>query len=83
MNTKYEFVPGDEKVIAPGRTVKRIRINTLGSIENPQSAPSLWIVPFGLSNSSIAHLRKTLAHLEYRLLIEVAHSRIARARAKL
>ena len=22
---KYEFVPGDEKVIAPGRTVKRIR----------------------------------------------------------
>ena len=25
MNTKYEFVPGDEKVIAPGRTVKRIR----------------------------------------------------------
>ena len=21
---KYEFVPGDEKVIAPGRTVKRI-----------------------------------------------------------
>jgi carbonic anhydrase/acetyltransferase-like protein (isoleucine patch superfamily) len=25
MNAKYEFVPGDEKVIAPGRTVKRIR----------------------------------------------------------
>ena len=25
MNKKYEFVPGDEKVIAPGRTVKRIR----------------------------------------------------------
>ena len=24
-NEKYEFVPGDEKVIAPGRTVKRIR----------------------------------------------------------
>lgn len=24
-NQKYEFVPGDEKVIAPGRTVKRIR----------------------------------------------------------
>ena len=22
---KYEFVPGDEKVVAPGRTVKRIR----------------------------------------------------------
>ncbi len=31
---KYEFVPGDEKVVAPGRTVKRIRaliaINALG-----------------------------------------------------
>ena len=25
MNKKYEFVPGDEIVIAPGRTVKRIR----------------------------------------------------------
>ena len=25
MNTKYEFVPGDEIVIAPGRTLKRIR----------------------------------------------------------
>ena len=24
-NAKYEFVPGDEKVIAPGRTLKRIR----------------------------------------------------------
>lgn len=24
-NAKYEFVHGDEKVIAPGRTVKRIR----------------------------------------------------------
>jgi hypothetical protein len=25
MNAKYEFVPGDEITIAPGRTVKRIR----------------------------------------------------------
>ena len=25
MSKKYEFVPGDEKIIAPGRTVKRIR----------------------------------------------------------
>jgi hypothetical protein len=25
MNTKYEFVPGDEIIIAPGRTIKRIR----------------------------------------------------------
>ena len=25
MSTKYEFIPGDEKVIAPGRSVKRIR----------------------------------------------------------
>jgi hypothetical protein len=25
MNTKYEFVPGDEIIIAPGRTLKRIR----------------------------------------------------------
>src|SRR3972149_6985803 len=25
MNKKYEFVPGDEITIAPGRTVKRIR----------------------------------------------------------
>jgi hypothetical protein len=24
MNAKYEFVPGDEITIAPGRTVKRI-----------------------------------------------------------
>jgi hypothetical protein len=25
MNPKYEFVPGDEITIAPGRTIKRIR----------------------------------------------------------
>ena len=25
MNSKYEFIPGDEIVIAPGRTLKRIR----------------------------------------------------------
>ena len=25
MSNHFEFIPGDEKVIAPGRTVKRIR----------------------------------------------------------
>jgi len=39
MNAKYEFVPGDEKVIAPGRTVKRIR--ALVAISYSCSAGSL------------------------------------------
>ena len=33
---KYEFVPGDEKVIAPGRTVKRIRaLVAIGLLVSP------------------------------------------------
>lgn len=151
MNTKYEFVPGDEKVIAPGRTVKRIRAlvaisyfvtpGALGGYIESEASLSVygdawvygnarvygnaqvygdaqvygrwsivWFTGVGseygtltvyntkdntlevtrgcfkgtvdefLSASEKKHDDET--HLEYRLLIEVAHSRITRARDK-
>jgi hypothetical protein len=155
MNAKYEFVPGDEKVIAPGRTVKRIRALVAisyfvspgalgGYIESEKNldvsgnawvygnarvsgnawvygnawvSGDAWVYGDGLifwaskvgsenrtltvyntkdnklevtrgcfkgsideflSASEAKHDEQT--HLEYRLLIEVAHSRITRAR---
>ena len=145
-NEKYEFVPGDEKVIAPGRTVKRIRALVAisyfvaagdigGYIESEASlsvygdawvygdarvsgdaqvygnawvsgdASLVWFSTVGRDNGTLTvfkgkdgliatrgcfigtideflaqsekvHDDKT--HLEYRLLIEVAHSRLTR-----
>lgn len=155
MNKKYEFVPGDEITIAPGRTVKRIRAliaisyfvspGALGGyIENEKvlsvsgdawvsgdaqvSGNALvygdarvsgdaqvygnglifWASKVGTENGTLTvyntkdnnlevtrgcfcgsideFLEKSekehddQTHLEYRLLIEVAHSRITRAR---
>ena len=145
MNKKYEFVPGDEKVIAPGRTVKRIRSlvaiaifdvpsGSLGGYIESEANLSVygnawvsgdawvygdarvsgdglifWASKVGTANGTltvfngkdglivtrgcfIGSVDEFLAkserehddatHLEYRLLIEVAHSRISRAIAK-
>ncbi len=137
MTNKYEFVPGDEITIAPGRTVKRIRalvaIATFGVaagdvggyVENVENlsqvsgnawvygnarvsgdAQIVWFSKVGrdngtltvfkdkdgqliatrgcfigtidefLSKSEAEHDDKT--HLEYRLLIEVAYSRLTK-----
>ena len=156
MNAKYEFVPGDEKVIAPGRTVKRIRAlvaisyfcsaGSLGGyIESEKSLDTsgnawvsgdarvygnarvsgnalvsgdaqvygnaliVWFSHVGSENGTLTvynakdntievtrgcfkgTINEFLAasekkhdeqtHLEYRLLIEVAYSRITRARS--
>ena len=143
MNRKYEFVPGDEITIAPGRTVKRIRAlvaisyfvaaGSLGGyIENEKCLSSdgnawvygnaqvsgdawvsgngliFWASHVGTANGTLTaystkdngieltrgcfkgsideFLSKSekehddQTHLEYRLLIEVAYSRITRAR---
>ena len=134
---KYEFVPGDEKTIAPGRTVKRIRLlvaiaafglpsGSLGGyIESEKclsqggdawvsgnarvygNASIVWFSKAGRDNGTltvftgkdgdliatrgcfIGTIDEFLAqsekvhddrtHLEYRMLIEVAHSRITRS----
>ncbi len=154
MSKKYEFVPGDEITIAPGRTVKRIRalvaIVTLGVspgelggyIESEKNLSHIsgdawvsgnaqvsgnarvygdawvsgnglifWASKVGTENGTLTVYNtkdNTLqvtrgcfigsvdyflaasekkhdddTHLEYRLLIEVAYSRITRAREKL
>jgi hypothetical protein len=135
MNTKYEFVPGDEIVIAPGRTVKRIRALVAitafgitpgaigGYIEKEASlqvSGNAWVSGDGLivwfshvgsengtltvyntKNKSLEVTRGCFkgsideflsasekkhddqTHLEYRMLIEVAHMRITRAREAL
>jgi hypothetical protein len=143
-NTKYEFVPGDEKVIAPGRTVKRIRslvanaafglpAGALGGYIESEKCLDVsgnawvsgdaqvygnarvygdglifWASKVGTQNGTLTvfntkdglfasrgcflgtiddFLQKSerehddATHLEYRLLIEVAHSRITRALA--
>ena len=148
---KYEFVPGDEKVIAPGRTVKRIRALVAiasmgvtpgalgGYVESENNLAQVsgdawvsgnarvygnarvsgnaqvygnglifWASKVGTENGTLTVyntkdstlevtrgcFRGTIdeflaaseakhddqTHLEYRLLIEVAHSRITRAR---
>ena len=144
MNSKYEFVPGDDIAIAPGRTVKRIRplvaisyfasAGSLGGyIESEKCLPAegnawvsgnaqvygnarvsgngliFWASKVGTANGTLTayntkdntieltrgcfegSIDEFLAksekehddqtHLEYRLLIEVAHSRITRARS--
>ena len=139
MNNKYEFVAGDEKVITPGRTVKRIRALAAiavfgvmpgqlgGYVESEKclaadgdawvsgnaqvsgDASIVWFSKVGRDNGTltvftgkdgdliatrgcfIGTIDEFLAksesvhddrtHLEYRLLIEVAHSRLTRSAA--
>ena len=143
MNNKYEFVAGDEKVITPGRTVKRIRALAAiavfgvmpgqlgGYVESEKclaadgdawvsgdaqvsgnawvsgDASLVWFSKVGRDNGALTvftgkdgellatrgcfigtideFLKKSeevhddRTHLEYRLLIEVAHSRLTRS----
>ena len=137
MTKKYEFVPGDEITIAPGRTVKRIRalvaiaafgvaVGDLGGYVEKESNLTqvsgnawvygdawvstdkkiIWFSKVGTANGTLTvfpdkdgnliatrgcfigtidqflaksekeHDDKT--HLEYRLLIEVAYSRLTK-----
>ena len=135
MNTKYEFVPGDEIIIAPGLTLKRIRALVAisyfvspgelgGYIESEKSLDVsgnawvsgnaqvygdgliVWFSHVGSDNGTLTVYNtkdNTLevtrgcfsgtvdefiaasekkhddqTHLEYKLLIEVAHSRITK-----
>lgn len=129
MTRKYEFVSGDEKTIAPGRTIKRIRAviaigfgvapGSLGGYVEHDGQLShsgdawvsddgliFWAQKVGTGNETLTvyntkngDLEVTLGrfrgsvggflaaskakhddqtHLEYKLLIEVAQSRISR-----
>lgn len=70
---KYEFVPGDEIVITPGRT-----LTIFNGKDGPIVTRGCFIgsVDEFLSKSEREHDDDT--HIEYRLLIEVAVSRITR-----